>query len=193
MSTAIKLITATFSRFFYSLQFSSSEEEEIRISSDSEQDSDSSFETIERRIVISPKKKVKKQESVFYLGLQEAEILGTNEAFQPKLRLENIYDNPERWTSMQLPPLPRQVQTSSSSDSEDEIRTDEEEISKTEFVNKVRRRSESSKSSPDFIEVGSPKPKTIVKKELIERILKEDEPMTSSTKNPETIEIIELD
>ena len=139
--------------------------------------------------MISPKKKVKKQESVFYLGLQEAEILGTNEAFQPKLRLENIYDNPERWTSMQLPPLPRKS-SSSSSDSEDEIRTDEEEISKTEFVNKVRRRSESSKSSPDFIEVGSPKPKTIVKKELIERILKEDEPMTSSTKK---IEIIELD
>ena len=131
---------------------------------------------------------------MFYLGLQEAEILGTNEAFQPKLRLENIYDNPERWTSMQLPPLPRQFKTStSSSDSEDEIRTDEEEISKTEFVNKVRRRSESSKSSPDFIEVGSPKPKTIVKKELIERILKEEEPMTTSTKNPETIEIIELD
>ena len=141
--------------------------------------------------MISPKKKVKKQESVFYLGLQEAEILGTNEAFQPKLRLENIYDNPERWTSMQLPPLPRKS-SSSSSDSEDEIRTDEE-ISKTEFVNKVRRRSESSKSSPDFIEVGSPKPKTIVKKELIERILKEEEPMTTSTKNPETIEIIELD
>ena len=138
--------------------------------------------------MISPKKKVKKQESVFYLGLQEAEILGTNEAFQPKLRLENIYDNPERWTSMQLPPLPRKS-SSSSSDSENEIRTDEE-ISKTEFVNKVRRRSESSKSSPDFIEVGSPKPKTIVKKELIERILKEDEPMTSSTKK---IEIIELD
>ena len=126
---------------------------------------------------------------MFYLGLQEAEILGTNEAFQPKLRLENIYDNPERWTSMQLPPLPRKS-SSSSSDSEDEIRTDEEEISKTEFVNKVRRRSESSKSSPDFIEVGSPKPKTIVKKELIERILKEDEPMTSSAKK---IEIIELD
>ena len=141
--------------------------------------------------MISPKKKVKKQESVFYLGLQEAEILGTNEAFQPKLRLENIYDNPERWTSMQLPPLPRKS-SSSSSDSEDEIRTDEEEISKTEFVNKVRRRSESSKSSPDFIEVGSPKPKTIVKKELIERILKEEEPMTTSTKNPE-IEIIEID
>ena len=73
---------------------------------------------------------MKKQESVFYLGLQEAEILGTNEAFQPKLRLENIYDNPERWTSMQLPPLPRKS-SSSSSDSEDEIRTDEEEISKT--------------------------------------------------------------
>ena len=117
--------------------------------------------------MISPKKKVKKQESkpVFYLGLQEAEILGTNEAFQPKLRLENIYDNPERWTSMQLPPLPRKS-SSSSSDSEDEIRTDEEEISKTEFVNKVRRRSESSKSSPDFgleEQAGSPKPKSFAK------------------------------
>ena len=53
-----------------------------------------------------------------------------------------------------MPPLPRSSKTceiissddsscsSSSSDSEDEIRTDEEEISKAEFVNKVRRRSE---------------------------------------------------
>ena len=86
----------------------------------------------------------------FCMGIQEAEILGTSEAFQPQLKLEDIYDNPERYTSMQLPLLSRSSKTceiipsddssssSSSSDSEDEIRTDEEEISKTEFVNKVR-------------------------------------------------------
>ena len=101
-----------------------------------------------------------------------------------------------------MPPLPRSSKTceiissddsscsSSSSDSEDEIRTDEE-ISKTEFVNKVRRRSESSKSSPDLIileqeAAGSPKPKSVVKKERIDRIFKQ-EPMTND------YEVIELD
>ena len=87
----------------------SSSDEDIRISdSEEEQDypeSSGSFETVERRIVYSPKKKVQSEEpkaKTFYMGIQEAEILGTNEAFQPQLKLEDIYDNPERYTSMQL-------------------------------------------------------------------------------------------
>ena len=146
------------SKCFLIICLQSSSDEDIRISdSEEEQDdpeSSGSFETVERRIVYSPKKKVQSEEpksKTFYMGIQEAEILGTNEAFQPQLKLEDIYDNPERCTPM--PPLPRSSKTceiissddsscsSSSSDSEDEIRTDEE-ISKTEFVNKVRRRSE---------------------------------------------------
>ena len=198
------------SKCFLIFCLQSSSDEDIRISdSEEEQDypeSSGSFETVERRIVYSPKKKVQSEEpkpKTFYMGIQEAEILGTNEAFQPQLKLEDIYKNPERYTSMQLPPLPNSTKTceiipsddsssssSSSSDSEDEIRTDEE-ISKTEFVNKVRRRSESSKSSPDLIileqeAAASPKPKSVVKKERIERIFKQ-EPMTNE------YEVIELD
>ena len=147
------------SKCFLIFCLQSSSDEDIRISdSEEEQDypeSSGSFETVERRIVYSPKKKVQSEEpkpKTFYMGIQEAEILGTNEAFQPQLKLEDIYKNPERYTSMQLPPLPNSTNTceiipsddsssssSSSSDSEDEIRTDEE-ISKTEFVNKVMNR-----------------------------------------------------
>ena len=165
---------------FFSFQSSSSEPEEIKISdSEPEEDPDSSesFETVERRIVISKKKpKISKSEKPFYMGLREAEILGENEAFQPKLKLEDIYKHPERHTTLPLPIKDEQ-------DDSDQVRTDEESISKSDFVNKVRRRSESQKSSPDIEEIES-KPKTVIKKERIERILKE-EPM--STDEPEII------
>ena len=146
------------SKCFLIFCLQSSSDEDIRISDSEEEQNDpessESFETVERRIVYSPKKKVQSKEpKTFYMGIQEAEILGTNEAFQPQLKLEDIYKNPERYTSMQLPPLPNSTKTceiipsddsssssSSSSDSEDEIRTDEEQISKTEFVNKVMNR-----------------------------------------------------
>ena len=166
--------------FFFFFQSSSSEPEEIKISdSEPEEDPDSSesFETVERRIVISKKKpKISKSEKPFYMGLREAEILGENEAFQPKLKLEDIYKHPERHTTLPLPIKDEQ-------DDSDQVRTDEESISKSDFVNKVRRRSESQKSSPDIEEIES-KPKTVIKKERIERILKE-EPM--STDEPEII------
>ena len=98
------------SKCFLIFCLQSSSDEDIRISdSEEEQDdpeSSGSFETVERRIVYSPKKKVQSEEpkpKTFYMGIQEAEILGTNEAFQPQLKLEDIYKNPERYTSMQLP------------------------------------------------------------------------------------------
>ena len=116
---------------FFSFQSSSSEPEEIKISdSEPEEDPDSSesFETVERRIVISKKKpKISKSEKPFYMGLREAEILGENEAFQPKLKLEDIYKHPERHTTLPLPIKDEQ-------DDSDQVRTDEESISKSDFV-----------------------------------------------------------
>ena len=106
------------SKCFLIFCLQSSSDEDIRISdSEEEQDypeSSGSFETVERRIVYSPKKKVQSEEpkpKTFYMGIQEAEILGTNEAFQPQLKLEDIFDNPERYTSLQLPLLSRSSKT----------------------------------------------------------------------------------
>ena len=105
--------------------------------------------------------------------------------FKAKLtiKIEDIYENPQKFTSIELPPKlePKPSQNDEISSS-DEIRTDEESIAKEEFVKKVRRKSETSKSiSPDSIpdleqaELCQ-KPKSI-KKERIEAIFKE-EPMS---------------
>ena len=69
------------SKCFLIFCLQSSSDEDIRISdSEEEQDdpeSSGSFETVERRIVYSPKKKVQSEEpkpKTFYMGIQEAEI-----------------------------------------------------------------------------------------------------------------------
>ena len=194
---------------YFDLFLQSSTPEISISSSDGEESySTSSFETIEHRIVIAKKRKIdpdpkeepevkeqKVKEDIFYLDIQEAEILAQNQIFQPQLKIEDIYNHPDIYVDLPVKPEHNDHLTSSrssSSDLQDDSRPVEKPISKSEFVSKVRRKSTETSSlrnsPPDLVDLEAKlnKSKSVtedieeipfeIKKERIEAIFRE--PMT---------------